>query len=108
MQTQLSGSLLEAENLLRAAGWAKCPASRQRFSSMPGRSCWILHQDDPLSPDAFVTDYGYVLEVPHGTLCAPSVLRFPRAPGERSYQPAFERLGLFLEAGDFWPTMAGD
>ena len=75
---------------------------------MPGRSCWSLHRDDPYSPDVFVVEYGFVLEVPHGELCPPSVLRFPRVPAERSFAAAFERLNLFVGSGEFWPSSNGD
>jgi hypothetical protein len=89
--------LEEGEAVLRKGGWRRCPQARGTETSMPGCSCWCIDRDDPHAPDAFVTHYGYALEVPHGDLCPPSVLRFPRYSGEAEYGPAFERMRAFVE-----------
>lgn len=64
---------------------------------MPGSTCWCIDREDPYAPDVFVTRYGFVLELPHGDLCPPSVLRFPRYRHESSYARAYDRMRHFVE-----------
>jgi hypothetical protein len=90
-------SLEEGEALLRQGGWRRCLHARGMGTSMPGCSCWCIDRDDPYAPDAFVTRYGYVLEVPHGDLSPPSVFRFPRYRTETSYARAYGRMRDFVE-----------
>jgi hypothetical protein len=104
----LSGAGREGEVLLRNVGWQRCPEARAGDSSMPGNSCWCIDREDPYAPDAFVTPYGFVLELPHGELCPPSVLRFPRRPRERGYGRAFARLQAFVDASDLQVVHSDD
>lgn len=91
----------DAEMLLHSGGWQPCREPRGSETSMPGCSCWCIDRDDPYAPDAFITSYGFALEVPHGDLCPPSVLRFPRYRSEMSYAKAFQRMRQFVERSDF-------
>jgi hypothetical protein len=91
----------DAEGLLRSGGWQPCREARGTETSLPGCSCWCIDREDPYAPDAFITRYGFALEVPHGDLCPPSVLRFPRYPTEASFAKAYQRMRQFVERSDF-------
>lgn len=108
MDTELWSTSREGELLLHNGGWQRCPEARGDGTSMPGCSCWCIDREDPYAPDAFVTHYGFILEVPHGELCPPSVLRFPRRPKERGYARAYARLQAFVEGSDLHLIHSGD
>lgn len=98
MTQNVADLVREGESLLRKGGWLPCTQARAgQTSTMPGSSCWCIDRDDPYAPDAFVTRHGYILEIPHGDLCPPSVLRFPRYRSESGYARAYDRLRQFVE-----------
>ncbi len=101
MPKEMVESLRDAEALLRSGGWRPCREARGAETSMPGCSCWCIDREDPYAPDAFITRYGFALEVPHGDLCPPSVLRFPRYRSEPNYAKAYQRMRQFVERSDF-------